>query len=495
MKKIKILSVIVPIIIFISACSKFLDVNHDPNNPEEATPGLVFPAGVESTAQVIGGSWNILGSIWSQHWTSRPNAPQYQGEDRYEVQAGDYSYDLYGWEYLYTRPLMDFEWVKNTAREQENWTFYLMANVMQAYTYQVLVDFFDQIPFSEALKQKPAMFEKGQDIYDSLIVRLDDALSKNLKAITAINPKESDLVFGGNMDKWVEFANTLKLKIYLRQRFARPAVAEAGINALYSNGAKFLSEDAAFDDFANESGRDNYCYAKEFRKGSINICVSRTILDYLRQKNDPRLPYMFEKVGATYYGMFQGDIRNEYSYVGENEEVPSTFSKPKVTALQPVYFMSAVESKLLQAEANLIYGLGSTSAEDLYQEAVELDYKRKEIPKETTPQFVTFTGDQEKDFEIIMVEKWIALANTQGVETFFEHNRTGYPKNNPTLISEESFEDTYNSRKGQFIVSATSVLPPHDLPKRLLLPTSEASKNPKFPKREPMYVPVWWDVK
>ncbi len=489
MKKLKIFSILL-LVICAGSCKKFLDVNHDPNNPEEATPELVFPAGVESTANVIGGPWEILGEIWSQHWTSKPNAPQYQSEDRYEVQAGDYNYDLYGWEFLYTRSLMDFEWVKNTAKEQENWSFYLMANVMQAYTYQLLIDLFDQITFSDALKKVPAKFEGGEQVYDSLIVRLDDALSRDLNAATSVNPGKSDVVFNGDMNKWVAFANTLKLKIYMRQRFARPDVAQAGISALYGSGATFLDADAAFDDFADESGKDNYCYGIEFRKGSENLCVSRTILDYMDDKKDPRLPYMFTKIGAAYNGMYQGDIRNEYSY----PTAPQRFSRPIISPLQPVYFISAVESYLLQAEAGLVYGVDN--AEELYRKAVDLDMKRKEVPDsiiDTNVIYKAFTGDEEHDLEVIMKEKWIALANSQGVETFLERNRTCCPKKSAVLVSDENFATQYV--KGEFVVSVTSVLPGNDLPKRLLLPSSEESKNPNFPQREPLYVPVWWDVR
>ncbi|MEA2043718.1 MAG: SusD/RagB family nutrient-binding outer membrane lipoprotein [Bacteroidota bacterium] len=490
MKKIIIL-IMLPAVLFIGACGEFLDVNHDPNNTEESTKALVFPAGVENTANVFGGSWQILGSIWSQHWTSEPNAPQFQGEDRYEVQAGDYNYDLRGWEYLYTRSLMDYEWVKLQAKADQDWNYYLMANVMQAYTYQVLIDFFDQIPFSGALQKEPAAFEPGEKVYDSLIVRLDEALAKDFDAPTCTKPGNADLLFNGAMNDWVRFANTLKLKLYLRQRFANPTTAQEGIQALFDEGAEFIDKNAEFSNFLDESGRDNYCYAIEFRGGSINMCASKTILDYLVDEGDQRIDTMFTEGTGGYKGMYQGDIRNQYSYDTE----PETYSKPIITPIQPVVFMSAVETKLMLAEIALVYGLGG-DAETLYQEAVDMDFDRKGIKLEggDTPDYKTFNGDQEHDLEILIVEKWVALANTQGMETYFEHNRTGYPRESDVLISDDNFATQYT--EGEFIVSASGVLPPSNpYPKRLLLPSSEESKNPNFPGREPIYEPVWWDVR
>ncbi len=507
MKKIKIITLML-IITLSFGCKKFLDVNHDPNSPEESSVEYVFPAGVASTASVFGGSWSILGEIWSQHWTSQPNAPSFQGEDKYSVQAGDYSYDLRGWESIYTAALMDYEWVRNDARASKNWTYYLMATTMQCYTYQVMVDFFDNIPFSEALQKVPAPFENGQEIYDSLIVRLDFALAQNLEGDSCITPLADDVVFGnigGGMNNWVAFANTLKLKIYLRQRFARPDVASAGIAKLYSDGVTFLSVDAGYGAFDNETGRDNYLYAAQFR-GRTDICPSRTILDYIT--NDKRLNFIFTSpelgndepyvsFDGDQFGMYQGDINNVYS---DPDNEPDKFSEPNVQPLQLVYFISNVESKLLQAEACLIYGVGD--AQSLFNEALTADYLRKGVADynsedppvlvAVTPTPVTFSGDVEQDFETIMVEKWIAFTNTQGMEAFLEHNRTGYPKEsayNPTM---DEFSSNYV--KGEFTVSVTGVLS-GSFPRRLLLPASEESKNPEhWPGRTPLDEPVWWDV-
>lgn len=505
MKKIKIIALML-LVTLSFGCKEFLDVNHDPNSTETSSVEFVFPAGVESASSVLGGSWTILGAIWSQHWTSEPNAPSFQGEDKYAVQAGDYSYDLRGWESLYTGPLMDFEWVKKDALENENWSYYLMATTMQCYVYQVMADFFEDIPLSEALQEEHAKFDEGEAIYDTLIARLDFALSKDLDAETCLNPGASDLVFGGSMNDWVAFANTLKLKIYIRQIYARPDVANAGIAEMFNDGATFLTSDAKFDAFADESGRDNYLYASiGARGGQIFAAASNTFLSLLHQESDPRLPYIFtEGTGGTgslsshgnYRGVLQGDINNTYSYETEATE----YSHPIVDPLQPVYFISAVESYFLQAEVALRYGLGD--AEALYKAAIDADFARKGVDEEDgdpedvygSGKYGEFTGTDEEKLETIIVQKWIALANSQAFETFFEHNRTGYPRESTTHPSEDDFDNDYIA--GQFTVSVTGVLtPPVLYPKRLLLPSSEESKNPLFPGRKNLNVPVWWDVR
>ena len=70
-----------------TSCKKTLDVNKDPDNPgiDQATPTLVFPAGVASAAGRIGGDLAILGGIWAQFYTQGTTASQYRDIDAFNV--------------------------------------------------------------------------------------------------------------------------------------------------------------------------------------------------------------------------------------------------------------------------------------------------------------------------------------------------------------------------------------------------------------------------
>ena len=59
------------------------------------------------------------------------------------------------------------------------------------------------------------------------------------------------------MTKWVQFENTVLLKVYLRQTEVRESVAQSGINELYTNNASFLEEDAVVDIFINGDSKSN----------------------------------------------------------------------------------------------------------------------------------------------------------------------------------------------------------------------------------------------
>ncbi|MCD6557383.1 MAG: SusD/RagB family nutrient-binding outer membrane lipoprotein [Bacteroidales bacterium] len=504
MKNIKFLIILILGGVLLTAgCKKFLDVNHDPNNPGESRMDLVFPAGAEGVASILGNSFTSLGGIWSQHWTSDINQPGFMGEDSYNVQAGDYSYDLRGWNSLYYGPLMDLEWVKLQAEEQESWNYYLMATVLQCYSYQIMADLWNQIPLSDALQNHPAKFDIGEQVYDTLIARLDSALSKDFSESEV--PDKDDLVFKGAMNYWKDFANTLKLKIYIRQRFARPTVALNGISELYNNNTSFLSVDAAFSDFIDESGRGNYWYESNLRSSDGALRASNTFLKYLQTNNDPRLDYIFIAPAEGHLGIWQGDFRDSYdSYGGQDVN----FSLPNKTPFDPVYFISYTESLFLQAEAKMILNAPATEIEELYKQAVDENCNRynsfSSVPID--PELIygagkygrfPVSGTKTEQFNVLMMQKWIAMANGQDLEAFFDHNRTHIPKESPISIQDPDWDENEYvlNHLGEFTVSAQGVLPPdNSFPKRLLFSSTERSKNSNTPPSKPIYTPVWWEV-
>src|SRR4030042_5133717 len=174
--------IIIVLLILGSSCESWLDVNKNPNNPSDANEELTLAAGISSVAFVYGGKYQVLGALWSQHWTQSLGASQYTGLDSYDINSSTYNGQF---NELYSGALENLEYVRKLAAENKHWRYYLIATVMQCYTWQLLADLYDQIPFSEALKGDEGIvaphYENGQDIYDSLIVRLDSALAMDLE--------------------------------------------------------------------------------------------------------------------------------------------------------------------------------------------------------------------------------------------------------------------------------------------------------------------------
>src|SRR5688572_3503944 len=164
----------------IISCDDFLDINDDPNNPSNVSALLTLPSSEMKIATVMAGDYAVVGGIWAQHWTQSHVASQYRDEDRYALNRLDYQIP---WLELYAGALLDLQKIEAEALASENWNLYLQAVSLTAFTYQLLVDWYDAVPYTDALKGEEGVtapaYTPGAEIYADLLVRLDDALAKD----------------------------------------------------------------------------------------------------------------------------------------------------------------------------------------------------------------------------------------------------------------------------------------------------------------------------
>ena len=258
MKRIKYyLAALISGVMLLSSCSdSFFNINTDPNNPAVSTPALVLPSAISGSAYVMGGYYQAIGGFWSQQYAQSSGASQWAEWESYNLTEGGLDRQF---STIYAGSLEDFEYVRKNAAATGNWSYYSIATLMQAYTFQVMADLYDQVPFTEALKGLDNLqpkYDNGSLVYDSLLARIDYATSRDFTAKTSQNPGTSDLILGGKMAEWIKFANTLKLKMYLRYSKIDETTADgnrykAQILALLADN-NFLTQDAKFSAFKKE---------------------------------------------------------------------------------------------------------------------------------------------------------------------------------------------------------------------------------------------------
>jgi hypothetical protein len=478
----------------LASCEKQLDINTDPTRPTTVSADLVLPAGTGNVAFVMGAPFNILGGFFAQYWTESLTANQYKDYDRYRLgqTTSDRDYQT-----LFTGGLKNFRYVMDRAKGDSS-NYAAIAGLQSAYTYQVLADGFDKIPFTEALRgaaNTQPKFDDGQVVYDGLIGLIDESLAKINTNSTAISVGGQDLVFSGDMNKWRRFGNTLKLKIYLRQIYARQAVAEAGIRGLYTSGAQFLSaaEDAQVNGFSTATQNGNPLYLADVNPASgivNNIIASQTSVDYLTTTNDPRIDDFFSRPGssptvtnttAPHQGTPQGDAIRGASGAINTRSRPNFQKIASVSS--PVVLMSGAESLFLQAEAALRGLAGSATPQALYEQGIRASFAHfgRTVPTGFLASTgIAFNGGATAGFSEarlaqIITQKWVALNGTEGFEAWTELRRTKYP----SFIQGTPYSD----------------LPGRTYAKRLIYPFSETSRNANAPAVVTAEVPVWWDKK
>ena len=241
------LKYILPMLLVFTACKKQLDINVDPNNPAKVSESKLLP----NVEHLLGnslatGTGNFQGlsqalANYTHQLTTRESFNQYG------LTGNDYVLQM-AWTTLYgtnlntisntSSVLNNNEAIIKIGTANDNLKYVGIAKIIKAYTFSQMVDVFGDIPYSEfnqmidgKVNLSPK-FDKGSDIYPSLMTLLDQGIA-DLKNTTSANrqvPGTDDVIYGGNIEKWIRAAKTIKLKLLTQQRLIKNVSSE--INAL-----------------------------------------------------------------------------------------------------------------------------------------------------------------------------------------------------------------------------------------------------------------------
>jgi len=297
-------------IIGLMGCGKdFLDINEDPNNPTDVSLELLLPSVQLDMAGAMGTSGGGLSQITMSYMHQ---IVQRNNQNDYGVQGVDFGVTA-PWLTLYTRSLADIETIIKKSEEQEAYPYLGMALAMKAYCYSILVDIWGDVPFSQANKAPEILlpvYDLGENIYPQLIDMLDDAI-ENLEKESIFEVEEEDLIYGGDPDLWIQFANSLKLKMYNQMREVDDVSAEVTALLTENNFISVGTEDFQLT-YGTSVGPDNRNpgYVQEWAPGTANYYVSPYFYEIMANLNtfdhpdyggrigatgvsDPRIPYYF----------------------------------------------------------------------------------------------------------------------------------------------------------------------------------------------------------
>ncbi|KJD37095.1 hypothetical protein PW52_01165 [Tamlana sedimentorum] len=443
-----------------------LDINTDPDllSPTDIPISAELPTSITGVATAAGTYFAIPGGLWSQFYTQSAVANQYRVIDDYSM-TNSSGLITGGWAQMYDA-LTDIRNIQSISLEDENWNYYLIATTLEAYSFQLLADFYENVPYTEA--NDPTIlspsFNTSEEIYDAITAELKNALAKDLSESPVDNtPGTDDYIFEGDMDKWTQFANTLLLKIYLRQSNARPSVAQSGITSLINSGVSFLDDAAAITQYIDEDSRSNPLYENERRQLNVgtNLRASSTLGTYLQRNGDTRLDEYYDGVNFQEQGNF--------------EDGTADASLPILNATDAFYFMTKAESKFIQAEARVRY-MSGTGAQALYEEGVTAAFERWGLDASTfiSGNYAYPNGSNEENIEAIILQKWVDLFPGSGFESFIEQNRTGYP----SISSVPTTDLSYVPGQLTYSVEGTTL---GAFPKRFEYPNDELQTNVNAP--------------
>lgn len=413
-----------------SACDDGLsDINRNPNNPEDVPVAAILASGMWDVVSNAGGrgthgEWVTLyhTELWAQHVAQS----SYNDEDRYTPREG---INEAVWEEMYAGALLDLQRVKSIATEEGNQNLFAVADVMSVYGFLFLTDMFGDIPYAQALNLEEfpnPEFTAQEQIYPDLLTRLEAAVGMmDAGATTAFD--EGDLIYGGDIGSWIEFANALRMRIAMRLAgTSLDAQGQAAFQAAWS-GEKFDDvEDTADLDWSGTLPAQNPIYEQIVLGGrTADFRASATLVDMLKAFDDPRLEIYVDP--AISDGEFRGLPNGKLpSQAGGTLDDFSWIGAAFIEADAPAVLLSYAEMLFLGAEA-AARGWIAADADELYQEGIAASMRQYGIGESAITAYVAQPEVQYTGLESIGVQKWLALY-LAGTEGFTEFRRTGFPE-------------------------------------------------------------------
>jgi hypothetical protein len=477
-----------------ASCDNYLDINRNPNSPsgEQLTPSLILPGAEMNLANHYGNFLRIVGGYYAQHYGQNFGTSNYLDYSQWIMSAvrSNRTYSQ-----LSTLCLNNLEIVREATAASEEWGSYLAATVLRAFTYQVLVDAYGEIPYTEALSPDylNPEYDDGDVVYSGILAELDDALSKVSPSATVCK----NFLFGtSTATEWIQLANALKLKILMRESNVKDVNSQ--LDALIAED-NFPPEDIAWRNiWSDESGKSNPFYQEEFATyfGStqVNVIANIAVVQTMQESNDPRIKYAFSPNTS---GNYTGGVS------GTNYKSPGTYTatywcRPNIKFDSPVFLITVAETEFFLAEYYARYG-SAADAESHYKAAVEASFQTAGATGAEQIHTIAYPYNNGDYKRIIGVQKWVALAGINNFEAWCELRRMKYPafgsvagKDIYNLDSDTYSPELYVPGTLYTPVQVNSALSANQLLQRFKYPEASSSRNANVPAAKSDGEAVFW---
>ena len=426
----------------LAGCKKtYLDQEINPNAPSTTTPQFTLSAAENVASAITTNDYPEYG-VWAGYWVNSGNYVPNTELAQFSFSTTDYPgpdcwSDLYG-------NLSNFNSLQTTTQSNASLAdFTAIAMIMKVYDFQQLVDNFNDVIYSQAFQPSTILFpkyDKGQDVYNDLVKQLDAAMALIAKSSAgATSPGTSDIIYGGNMTNWAKFANTMKLKLAIRQSNLSTNAAQADLAATASVGYIDATNEAdAQPGYSNTAGKESPFYGTYGFDQTGNTTfqylyyrANQVDTGIMHNLNDPRAPY--------YYTLAPTSATNaalivKGNQLGNKANVSNTFSSAIGAGLlkspgQPNPVLSSYESLFLQAEA-VTRGWITGNAATLYAAGIQASFTAVGAPGYATyitQPSVAFPTSSADQIKAIITQKYISLNGFFNNEAYAEFRRTGYP--------------------------------------------------------------------
>lgn len=348
-----------------------------------------------------------------------------------------------------------------------------VAKIIKVAGMHRVTDAYGPIPYSKVglNGEITAPYDSQEDVYNLMFEQLNNAITALTSNRTADFSAKADKVYNGNVEHWIKFANSLKLRLAMRISKVAPAKAQQMAEEAVKHEIGVMTSNADNAALTLSSTNPFRVIMYEYNGGDSRI--SADITTYMNGYNDPRRDAIFTKSTFTRSG-----ITNGYFGIRNGIQIPDgatahAYSNYNVNTDTKILWMNAAEVSFLCAEGALRgWNMGNT-AKHFYEQGIRLSFEQWGVsgadtyianttatPAQYTdpmgtnsyngqPSTITIAWDDaasmNTNLERIITQKWLANFPL-GQESWSEYRRTGYPKFMPVVVNNSG--GIVNSNRG-----------------------------------------------
>jgi hypothetical protein len=398
--------------------------------------------------------------------------------------------------------------IEITERDPNKVNKTAMARIWKVFIMHRITDLWGDVPYSEAFTGNiTPRYDRQADIYAHMLNELKEAVA-SFDPTKSLGFGPSDVMYQSNINRWIAFANSLRLRLAMRISNANASLAQTHVAEVLADGRLISSNaESAVMRYGRDFGNaDENIQPMGIIRSFNEYRASRTLVEFLADNNDPRLAiYLAPNQEGEFVGLQNGlnpeeiNQLNPDDYSRESTLISSLFAPSGLLIYPEVLF--------LKAEAAL-KGWGDGSAQEYYEQgirasiqywiAVDQNLRTRMSAQDVANLPVFSVGEAEitaylqepaiafdagNALRQIITQKWLANIN-QGFEGYADYRRTGFPVLN-AIPNTDGLSETGSSA----------------VPRRLRYPADEQALNrarydqavsaqgPDVPTTR-----MWWDV-
>lgn len=366
------------------------------------------------------------------------------------------------------------------------------SRIFKEYLWLLNTDQFGDIPYTDANKvedgQMKPKYDSQEIIYPAILENLKAIADEMAAGLGSDNIGEGDFLFGGNIQRWQKFCNSLRMRAAMRIVNVAPDLAKSTIEEICQNQAAYpLLETSAENAYFYWQGSSPYFepYYNDFRTRD-EYGMSNIFVNHLKSMNDPRISAIMQPAATD--GEYRGFENGALSAPSNIQTISrmGVMYREDPAGFTPL--LKSCENYFIMAEAAMRGWNVGISAQEAYETAVKLSMDDNGVSAADAETYLANAGKWDNTLERIYMEEWVALFK-ENCEAWSLYRRTGYPKEIRTS----------GEYPGKFCIFGTIH---NDVPFRMPYPDNEYQYNKENVEAAAAEIvdntwgkQMWWDTR